>query len=217
MNNFWQDLRFGLRMLVKSPGFSLIAVVTLALGIGANTAIFSIVNGLLLQPLPYRNSERLAIIWTHSPGANVAQDWPSPGQFSALKSDNTVFEELALAQGSNVIVTGQATPERYGVVRASSAVFSLLGARAELGRGRRCAGQAVDSHPEPRPVAAALRRRSESVGAIADDQRHELQRGWRNAAGFRAGVRSDADSGRCGAGGNAVASAAQPGAYGQSG
>jgi len=134
MNTVWQDLRFGLRMLVKSPGFSLIAVVTLALGIGANTAIFSIVNGLLLQPLPYRNSERLAIIWTHSPGANVAQDWPSPGQFSALKSDNTVFEELALAQGSNVIVTGQSAPERYGVVRASSAVFSLLGARAELGR-----------------------------------------------------------------------------------
>jgi len=134
MQTLWQDLRYGARMLAKNPGFSLIAVITLALGIGANTAIFSIVNGLLLNPLPYRNAERLAIIWTHSPGANVAQDWPSPGQFSALKSENTVFEQLALAQGSNVILTGDGEPERVGAVRASSAVFTLLGAQAAIGR-----------------------------------------------------------------------------------
>jgi len=134
MGNLLQDLRYGLRMLVKTPGFTIVAVLTLALGIGANTAIFSIVNGLLLNPLPYHNSERLAIIWTHSPGANVAQDWPSPGQFSAIKSENSVFEQLALAQGGNVVLTGDATPERLGVVRASSAVFSLLGAQAALGR-----------------------------------------------------------------------------------
>lgn len=135
MNALWQDLCYGLRMLAKTPGFTLIAIFTLALGIGANTAIFSIVNGLLLNPLPFRNSERLAIVWTHSPGANVAQDWPSPGQFSSLKTENTVFEALALAQGSNVILTGNnAEPERLGAVRASSAVFSLLGAQAMLGR-----------------------------------------------------------------------------------
>ena len=134
MQTLWQDLRYGARMLLKKPGFTLIAVITLALGIGANTAIFSIVNGLLLNPLPYRNAERLAIIWTHSPGANVAQDWPSPGQFSALKSENTVFEQLALAQGGNVILTGDGEPERLGAVRASSAVFSLLGAQAAMGR-----------------------------------------------------------------------------------
>src|SRR6202008_2310761 len=102
------DLRFALRQLLKNPVFTAVAVLTLALGIGANTAIFSIVNGLLLRPLPYRDSEKLAIIWTHSPGANVAQDWPSPGQFSALKTENSVFEQLALAQGSNVIITGDA-------------------------------------------------------------------------------------------------------------
>src|ERR1051325_7616311 len=84
MQILWQDLRYGLRMLVKQPGFTLVAVITLALGIGANTAIFSVVNGLLLRPLPYRDSEQLAIIWTHSPGANVDQDWPSPGQYSAI-------------------------------------------------------------------------------------------------------------------------------------
>src|SRR5207244_5842998 len=109
-----QDLRYAVRMLLKNPGFTAVAVLTLALGIGANTAIFSIVNGLLLRPLPYRDSERLAIIWTHSPGANVVQDWPSPGQFLAIKSHNSVFEALALAQGSNVILTWQNTPERIG-------------------------------------------------------------------------------------------------------
>jgi predicted permease len=134
MQTLWQDLRYGARMSFKNPGFTLIAVITLALGIGANTAIFSIVNGLLLNPLPYRNADRLAIIWTHSPGANVAQDWPSPGQFSSLKSENSVFEQLALAHGSNIILTGNAEPERLGAVRASSAVFSLLGAQAMLGR-----------------------------------------------------------------------------------
>ena len=134
MQTLWQDLRYGARMLWKNPGFTLIAMLTLGLGIGANTAIFSIVNGLLLNPLPYRDAGRLAIIWTHSPGANVAQDWPSPGQFSALKSENSVFEQLALAQGGNAIVTGDGEPERLGAVRASSAVFSLLGAQAAMGR-----------------------------------------------------------------------------------
>src|SRR5262249_50109034 len=125
MQTLIQDLRYGARMLMKKPGFTIVAVITLALGIGANSAIFSIVNSLLLRPLPYRDSERLAIIWTHSPGANVAQDWPSPGQFSAIKSSqNSVFEELALAQGSNLTITGQAEPERVGAVQTSSVMFS---------------------------------------------------------------------------------------------
>src|SRR5215212_8016891 len=100
MTTLLQDVRYALRMLAKKRGFAAVAVATLALGIGANTAIFSVVNGLLLRPLPYADSERLAIIWTHSPGANVAQDWPSPGQFSAVKAGTTVFEDLALAQGT---------------------------------------------------------------------------------------------------------------------
>src|SRR5215813_4840613 len=127
----WQimnDLRFALRQLLKNPGFTAVAVLTLALGIGANTAIFSVVNGLLLRPLPYRDSERLAIIWTHSPGANVDQDWPSPGQYSAVVAANTVFEEIAIIHGSNIILTGQGEPARLGVVRVSSNTFSILGA-----------------------------------------------------------------------------------------
>src|SRR3982751_2146552 len=116
MQKLLQDLRYGIRMLGKKPGFTVVAIITLALGIGANSAIFSVVNALLLRPLPYHDSERLAIIWTHSPGANVAQDWPSPGQFSAIKSQTSVFEDIALGLGSNVILTGQGTPERLGFV-----------------------------------------------------------------------------------------------------
>src|SRR5690242_2836317 len=134
MNTLWQDLKYGLRMLAKSPAFTLVAVLTLALGIGANTAIFSVVNGLLLRPLPYADSERLAIIWTHSPGANVAQDWPSPGQFSAVKTGTTVFEDLALAQGQSVNLAGEGGAERIGAVRTTSNMFALLGARPALGR-----------------------------------------------------------------------------------
>src|SRR5437762_11041690 len=128
------DLKFALRQLMKNPGFTAVAVLTLALGIGVNTAVFSVVNGLLLRPLPYRDSERLAIIWTHSPGANVLQDWPSPAQFSAIKSQTTAFEEIAIAQGDNVILTGQEGPERLGAIRTSSVIFSLLGVQPILGR-----------------------------------------------------------------------------------
>jgi putative ABC transport system permease protein len=134
MGTLWQDVRYGVRMLTKRPGFTLVAVFTLALGIGANSAIFSIVNGLLLRPLPYSDAERLVIIWTHSPGANVAQDWPSPGQFMAVKSQNSVFEEIAIAQGTSVNMTGRAEPERIGVIRTSSNLFTLLGAKPLLGR-----------------------------------------------------------------------------------
>jgi predicted permease len=134
MQSLWQDLRYGVRMLLKDPGFTSVAIFTLALGVGANTAIFSVVNSLLLRPLPYSDSGRLAIIWTHSPGANVALDWPSPGQFSAIKTRTGVFEELAIAHGESVILTSQSMPERLGAVRVSSTMFSLLGARPLLGR-----------------------------------------------------------------------------------
>jgi hypothetical protein len=128
------DLRFAFRQLLKNPGFTCAAVLCLALGIGANTAICSIVNGLLLRPLPYRDSERLATIWTHSPGANVAQDWPSPGQFSAIQANNSAFAVLALARGYVAILTGQEVPERLSAVQVSSAVFPLLGVQPALGR-----------------------------------------------------------------------------------
>src|SRR5262245_27376207 len=93
MQTLWQDLRFGARMLVKKPGFTLIAVLTLALGIGANTAIFSVVNAVLLQPLPYANAEELVEIYTNL-GGETTGPFP-PAAYLNLKSRNTVFSGIA--------------------------------------------------------------------------------------------------------------------------
>jgi len=133
MNTLWRDIRYGIHMLVKSPSFTLVAVMTLALGIGANSAIFSIVNSLLLNPLPYNNSDRLGIIWSHSPGANVDQDWPSPGQFQAIKANSTVFEDIAIVHGRSLNAGGLSNPTRVGAI-ASSNLLQLLGAKPFIGR-----------------------------------------------------------------------------------
>ena len=134
MQTLWRDIRYGLHMLIKTPGFTVVAVLTLALGIGANSAIFSIVNSLLLNPLPYRDSGRLAIIWTHSPGANVDQDWPSPGMYEAIKANSTVFEDIAIVHGTSLNVGGLSNPTRAGAVEASSNLLPLLGAKPLIGR-----------------------------------------------------------------------------------
>jgi len=134
MYTIWRDIRYALHMLVKQPWFTVVAVLTLGLGIGANSAIFSIVNSLLLNPLPYRDSGRLAIIWSHSPGANVDKDWPSPGQFEAIRANSTVFEDIAMVQGQSLNVGGLSNPMRAGAVAASSNLLPMLGAKPVLGR-----------------------------------------------------------------------------------
>ena len=134
MQTLWRDIRYGLHMLIKQPWFTVVAVLTLALGVGANSAIFSIVNSLLLNPLPYRDSDRLAIIWSHSPGANVEKDWPSPGQFEAIKKNSSVFEDIAIVHGRSLNVGGLSNPTRAGAVDASSNLLPLLGAKPLMGR-----------------------------------------------------------------------------------
>ena len=134
MNTFWRDIRYGIHMLVKTPSFTVVAVLTLAVGIGANSAIFSIVNSLLLNPLPYRDSGRLAIIWSHSPGANVDKDWPSPGQFQAIRANSTVYEDIAIVHGRSLNVGGLSNPTRAGAIAASTNLLPLLGAKPLIGR-----------------------------------------------------------------------------------
>jgi predicted permease len=121
-------------MLRKNLGFTIAATLSLAIGIGANSAIFSVTNALLLRPLPYRDADRLVILWNRSPGLNIAQDWFSPGQYLDVKTQNQVFDEVAMTIGGSFNLTGQGTPERVDGARVSSSLFPLLGARSKLGR-----------------------------------------------------------------------------------
>src|SRR5579872_7288202 len=100
------DLRYTFRAYLRTPGFTSAAILSLAIGIGANTSIFSVVNALLLRPLPYRDADRLAILWNRSPGLNIQQDWFSTAQYFDIKNGHSGFEQLAIAIGSNYNLTG---------------------------------------------------------------------------------------------------------------
>src|SRR5262245_12814263 len=130
----YQDLRFGLRMLLKKPGFTAIAVLTLALGIGANTAIFSVVNAVLLQPLPYANADELVGIF-RTPGGETRWPFP-PAAYLNLKSRNTVFNDIAALdnRGLPANLTGWGEPERLQGFKVSANLFTLLGISMRQGR-----------------------------------------------------------------------------------
>jgi predicted permease len=113
---------------------SLVIVASLAIGIGANTAIFSVVNALLLKPLPYPDPERLAVLWLRSPGINIPQDWPSPGQFIDVRTENRSFEEMSISQGRDGTLLARDEAQRVEGVLTSSSLFLLLGARPLYGR-----------------------------------------------------------------------------------
>jgi predicted permease len=129
-----QDLRYGVRMLKRSPRTTVMIVLSLAIGIGANTAIFSLTSTLLLKPLPYANSNRLAILWLRSPGIGIPQDWPSPGQYHDIKTQNHVFDDAAIAIGENYILTGISKAMKVDGIAASSSLLPMLGVKPLLGR-----------------------------------------------------------------------------------
>ena len=132
-----QDLRYGFRMLAKSPGFTAVAVATIALGIGANTAVFSIINGALLRPLPYYDPDRLVVIWDKGIGeSNLAKIFDSYQDFQAWQTHSRTLEQIAAttwAVGPQVL-TGHGPTRQVLAIPVSSGVFSMLGARAQIGR-----------------------------------------------------------------------------------
>jgi len=130
----WQDLRYGARMLLKSPGFTATVLFTLALGIGANITIFSVVNAVLLRPLPYADADRLVFLWTEAPKQNVKERTSAYATISEWRQQNTSFEDLAVFDPTMVTLTGAADPERSQSVRASANLFPLLGVAPALGR-----------------------------------------------------------------------------------
>jgi len=134
MNTLLQDLRYALRVFRKSPGFTAAAVLSLAIGIGANTALFSVTNSLLIQPLPYKDADRLVILWNRSPGLDITEDWFSTAQYFDIKNGHQGFEQLAIAIGGNYNLTGRGEPERVGTIRVSSSLLPMLGQKPALGR-----------------------------------------------------------------------------------
>jgi predicted permease len=127
-------VRRAFRALAAAPAFTVAAILSLAIGIGANTAIFSIVDGLLLRPLPYADAERLVILWNRSPGLNITEDWFSTAQYFDIKNGHHGFEQVAIAIGGNYNLTGEGEPERVGTIRVSSNLLTMLGQKAALGR-----------------------------------------------------------------------------------
>ena len=132
MNTFWQDFRYGVRMLIKNPAFASVAVLTLALGIGANTAIFSVVNSVLLGALPYKDSDRLAMVYESSP--REARNVANPANFMDWKEQNTSFSDMAGFVDSRTVLVGNGEPEELSMQFATPNLFSVLGSEAFLGR-----------------------------------------------------------------------------------
>ncbi|HEX9368020.1 MAG TPA: ABC transporter permease, partial [Vicinamibacterales bacterium] len=128
------DVRDALRGFARNRGFLAAAILSLALGVGATTAIFSVASALLLRPLPYQQPDRLVILWNRSPGLGVTQDWFSTAQYLDVKNSGSSLEQVAIAYGANENLTGDGEPERIATLRVSSSLFTLLGARAEIGR-----------------------------------------------------------------------------------
>ena len=130
-----QDLRFAARTAFANRTFSLAALLSIAIGVGANTAIFSVVSALLLRPLPYADPDRLVIVWNRSPGLGITEDWFSTAQYFDVRRGHTGFEQLAIAIGGNENLTGDGgEPERIGAIRMSSNLLPMLGVRPALGR-----------------------------------------------------------------------------------
>ena len=133
-DEMFQDLQLGVRMLIKHPSFTAIAVLTLALGIGANITIFSVVNAVLLRPLPYPEAERLVFLWSEAPGQNIRERASAQANVSEWRNQNKSFEDLAAFDPTVVTLTGATEPEQVMSVRTSANLFPLLGVAPMLGR-----------------------------------------------------------------------------------
>ena len=133
-------------------------VASLGIGIGANTAIFSVVNALLLKPLPYPDPDRLAVLWLRSPGINIPQDWPSPGQYIDIQNENRSFEEMSISQGRAGTLIGLDQPRARRsaahLLQPVPAARRAAALRPAAAAGRRHAGQAAGRDPQPRLLEA---------------------------------------------------------------
>src|ERR1700682_5731349 len=135
METLLKDIRYGMRSLLKRPGFTAIAVITLALGIGANTTIFSVVNAVLFRPLSYENPGQLVRLWADRSGQRTEQNQFAPAEITDFRDQLTTFEELGFSDiGLSANLTGGAQPERVNLAEANPGLFTVLRVKPVLGR-----------------------------------------------------------------------------------
>ena len=149
MDQVRRDVAYAVRSLLRTRAVALSAVVSIALGIGASTAIFAVASTLFFRPLPYSDADRLVIVWNRSPGLGIAEDWFSTAQYFDIRRGHTGFEQVAIAIGANDTLTGDGEPERLGTIRMSSNLLPMLGVRPALGR----LFTASDDRPGAAPAA----------------------------------------------------------------
>src|SRR5215212_522521 len=153
MERLFQDMRYAIHAMLKSPGFTAVAILSLALGIGANTSIFSVVNAALLRSLPYKNPDQLAMFFLESEqpgkGKEASDLWSYP-KFRALRDANQSFEQIAVVSEQNFPITDSDNPERLNAEMVSASYFPMLGVEAI--RGRAFTGE-EDQTPGAHPVA----------------------------------------------------------------
>lgn len=133
MQTLWPDLRFGARLLIKSPGFTAVAVLSLGLGIGANTAIFSMINSVLIKALPYPQAEQLVRVWETLPGGGRGS--VSAGAFQDWRAHSSKLAHVALYKDVRLNLTGSGTPEHVTGLQVTTEFLSVLGVTPMLGRG----------------------------------------------------------------------------------
>lgn len=134
VESLMHDVRYGWRTLRRNPGFTLAALLTLALGIGANSAIFSVASGVLLRPLPYPDPNRLAMVWMTNSRINLIEDWHSFPNYWDYRSQNSTFDDLAVFNGTSRTVTDEGDPDRLIGAHSSAHLFDILGVRPIRGR-----------------------------------------------------------------------------------
>jgi putative ABC transport system permease protein len=135
MDHLWQDLRYGLRMLLKHKGVTAIAVLSLALGIGANTAIFSLVDAVLLRPLPFKEPDGLVMVWEEAARIGFPRNTPAPANYADWKAQNQVFEDLAALRFGSYNLTDESEPEKVEAQAVTANFFPILGVAPVHGRG----------------------------------------------------------------------------------
>ncbi len=171
MSHLLIDLRYAVRLFLRAPAFAAVAILTLALGIGANTAIFTVVNALLIRPLPYAHADRLVMVWQDLRArGGPADEWATPGNYADWRKEKSIFDEVAVISGWRPTLSGGAEPESIPGEQVSHEYFSVLGIAPMLGRSFTQADD-VPNAPRVAVIGSGLWRRKFGASPAVIGQR----------------------------------------------